>query len=53
MCTSQLSYLADAISRFFIGASLMVTRNDYALELFNGDTGIMLRDEAGGCRVAF
>ena len=31
----------------------MITRNDYALNLFNGDTGVVLRDVAGGYWVAF
>ena len=31
----------------------MITRNDYTLDLFNGDTGVVLCDTAGSYRVAF
>ncbi|HOT27195.1 MAG TPA: exodeoxyribonuclease V subunit alpha [Candidatus Ozemobacteraceae bacterium] len=33
---------------FFPGAVVMVTRNDYRLELFNGDTGLVLPAKDGG-----
>lgn len=39
--------------KYFAGTPLMVTRNDYALQLFNGDTGILLPDTEGGQQVAF
>jgi len=43
----------DSRGRYFAGAPLMITRNDYTLDLFNGDTGIVLHDTVGGYRVAF
>ncbi|HOY67670.1 MAG TPA: exodeoxyribonuclease V subunit alpha [Candidatus Ozemobacteraceae bacterium] len=33
---------------FFPGAVVMVTRNDYRLDLFNGDTGLILPAKDGG-----
>jgi exodeoxyribonuclease V alpha subunit len=41
--------------RFYPGQPLMVTTNDYALRLFNGDVGIVVPDEtmADGLAVAF
>lgn len=61
-CDGINAYLADALrhrfdpgsrGRYFAGAPIMVTRNDYTLDLFNGDTGVVLHDTAGGYRVAF
>jgi exodeoxyribonuclease V alpha subunit len=40
-------------AQWFAGRPVMVTRNDYALGLFNGDTGIALPDGAGALRVVF
>ncbi len=34
--------------RFYPGRPIMITRNDYEQKLFNGDTGIVRRDEAAG-----
>ena len=42
----------DATSPWHAGRPVIVTRNDYARGLFNGDVGIALRD-AGGVRVWF
>lgn len=39
--------------RFFPGAVVMVTRNDYRLELFNGDTGVILPGPRGGLNALF
>lgn len=41
--------------RWYPGRAVMVTRNDYALRLANGDIGIVVRDPAapGGTAVAF
>jgi len=41
--------------RWYPGRAVMVTRNDYALRLANGDVGIVIRDAAapGGTAVAF
>jgi exodeoxyribonuclease V alpha subunit len=61
-CDGINAYLADTVrhhldpgshGRYFAGAPIMITRNDYALDLFNGDTGVVLHDRAGGYRVAF
>ncbi|HEX2948697.1 MAG TPA: ATP-binding domain-containing protein, partial [Armatimonadota bacterium] len=61
-CDGINAYLADTVrhqldpgsyGRYFAGAPLMIIRNDYTLDLFNGDTGIVLYDTAGGYRVAF
>ena len=37
----------------FPGAVIMVTRNDYTKELFNGDVGIVIGDVKGTCRAFF
>jgi exodeoxyribonuclease V alpha subunit len=39
--------------RLFAGAVVLITRNDYKLQLFNGDVGLCLRDAYGGYRLAF
>lgn len=41
---SELTYLINGSSDWFEGCPLMVTENDYELGLFNGDTGVVLRD---------
>ncbi|MEK6424122.1 MAG: AAA family ATPase [Burkholderia gladioli] len=40
-------------AHWFAGRPVMVTRNDYALGLFNGDIGIALPDPRGALRVWF
>jgi exodeoxyribonuclease V alpha subunit len=40
-------------SAWYAGRPLMVTRNDYALNLMNGDIGLCLPDAHGVLRVAF
>jgi len=37
----------------FAGAPVLITRNDYARGLFNGDVGVTLRTPGGGRRVVF
>ncbi len=37
----------------FENQPIMVTRNDYSLGLFNGDTGVVVRTESGDLRVCF
>ena len=37
----------EATHKYFSGQPVMIVRNDYDLELFNGDIGITLRDEDG------
>lgn len=45
----------DAGSRggLFVGAPVLITRNDAASGLYNGDVGITLRQQGGGLRVLF
>ncbi len=43
----------DNHGKYFAGMPIMVTKNDYSLDLFNGDTGIILRDTANSYRAAF
>lgn len=38
---------------WYVGRPVMVTRNDYALDVMNGDIGICLPDAQGNMRVAF
>ena len=45
-----LGFMASA---WYVGRPIMVTRNDYALELMNGDVGICLPGPNGVLRVAF
>jgi exodeoxyribonuclease V alpha subunit len=45
-------WLADELGRFaedawYVGRPLLVTRNDYSLRLFNGDTGVLVARENG------
>jgi exodeoxyribonuclease V alpha subunit len=37
----------------FAGAVILITRNDYSKELFNGDVGVVLQDNEGAFRVFF
>jgi exodeoxyribonuclease V alpha subunit len=38
---------------WYIGRPLIVTENDYGLRLYNGDTGVVIRDDAGNATAAF
>ena len=38
---------------YFSGALIMITRNDYAKELFNGDVGVVLENNGGVFRAFF
>ncbi|SDO60384.1 DNA helicase/exodeoxyribonuclease V, alpha subunit [Nakamurella panacisegetis] len=38
---------------WYIGRPLLVTANDYALGLFNGDTGVVVRQADGSARAVF
>ncbi len=48
------SWLADAVAEFeaasdwYVGRPVIVTRNDYGLRLFNGDTGVVVAREGAG-----
>ena len=39
--------------RWYLGRPVLVTMNDYALGLYNGDSGVTIADGDGGLRVAF
>lgn len=41
----------DPGTGLFSGAPVLLTRNDYGRQLFNGDVGVALRDETGTMRV--
>jgi exodeoxyribonuclease V alpha subunit len=45
---SQLDPDAGPQSQLFNGALIMITRNDYDRQLFNGDVGMVLRQQGGG-----
>jgi exodeoxyribonuclease V alpha subunit len=52
------SWLAGELDRFgedawYVGRPLLVTENDYALRLFNGDTGVVVARSDGGKSAAF
>jgi exodeoxyribonuclease V alpha subunit len=51
--TVSASGKATAAASWFAGRPVMVTRNDYALGLFNGDIGIALPGGDGALRVMF
>ncbi|NQU12608.1 MAG: ATP-binding domain-containing protein [Desulfobacteraceae bacterium] len=54
ICEHLYSKFDDkANSNIFPGAVIMVTRNDYSKELFNGDVGVVLRDPKGTYRAFF
>ncbi|MGO9660308.1 MAG: exodeoxyribonuclease V subunit alpha [Acidimicrobiales bacterium] len=38
---------------WYLGRPVVVTENDYGLDLFNGDTGVVVARAAGGLAVAF
>jgi exodeoxyribonuclease V alpha subunit len=44
---------AGSRSGLFVGAPVLITRNDAARGLYNGDVGITLRQRGGGLRVLF
>jgi exodeoxyribonuclease V alpha subunit len=52
-------WLADAGSgpsaggAWYVGRPLIVTENDYGLRLYNGDTGVVIRADAGHATAAF
>jgi exodeoxyribonuclease V alpha subunit len=45
--------LLDPHTTWFPGRPVLVTQNDYAVRVFNGDIGIALLDDAGRLRVCF
>jgi exodeoxyribonuclease V alpha subunit len=45
--------LIDNLATFYENRPIIVTQNDYTLGLFNGDVGVVVRDEHGRLRVCF
>ncbi|MEA3232257.1 MAG: exodeoxyribonuclease V subunit alpha [Thermodesulfobacteriota bacterium] len=43
----------DPVNGLFSGALIMVTRNDYGKDLFNGDMGVVIGNTDGGFRAYF
>ncbi|MBL4687236.1 MAG: exodeoxyribonuclease V subunit alpha, partial [Nannocystaceae bacterium] len=51
--TLEEAGLIQRTSPFYDGRPIMVTKNDYQLDLFNGDVGIISRDANGRIRTVF
>lgn len=49
----RAAWQVDAQAPWYAGRAVIVSHNDYATGLFNGDIGICLADEAGRLRVWF
>ena len=49
----ELGYSAWREKGYFTGAVIMITRNDYSKELFNGDVGVVIRERSGAYRAFF
>lgn len=45
--------IAPREGEFYVGRPVLMTANDYALQLFNGDTGVVIRRSDGELRVVF
>jgi exodeoxyribonuclease V alpha subunit len=45
--------LIDTLGTFYENRPVIITQNDYTLGLFNGDVGVVVRDEHGRLRVCF
>ncbi len=45
--------LAKMMGNIFAGAMIIITRNDYSKELFNGDVGVIIKDANGIYRAFF
>ena len=50
---TRLGIATDTATGLFPGAVIMVTRNDYHRGLFNGDTGVVIRETTGRFRICF
>ncbi|MBW1734444.1 MAG: exodeoxyribonuclease V subunit alpha [Deltaproteobacteria bacterium] len=50
LCPDSRAWTRDG---FFSGAVVMITRNDYSKELFNGDVGVVIREGTGAHRAFF
>lgn len=49
----RLRWQLPAAQEWYAGRAVMISENDYALGLFNGDIGLALQDSAGHLRVWF
>ena len=49
----RLQWQQPAQAIWYCGRAVMVTRNDYASKLFNGDVGVCLADAGGGLGIWF
>jgi exodeoxyribonuclease V alpha subunit len=45
--------LIDTLTTFYENRPIIITQNDYTLGLFNGDVGVVVRDEHDRLRVCF
>lgn len=45
--------IVDAAETFYKGRPVMITRNDYVRQLYNGDAGVIWEDESGARRACF
>ena len=50
---TEFDPLAKRQSVIFSGAMIIITRNDYSKELFNGDVGLIIKDSNGTYRAFF
>lgn len=50
---NEFDPLARRKSDVFSGAMIIITRNDYSKDLFNGDVGVVIKDANGTYRVFF
>jgi exodeoxyribonuclease V alpha subunit len=45
--------LIDSQQRYYHGRPIMISQNDHNLQLYNGDSGVILADEAGVLQACF
>ena len=50
---SCMDTVLDPVTGIFSGALIMVTRNDYGKDLYNGDIGVVIRNTDSGFRAHF
>jgi exodeoxyribonuclease V alpha subunit len=48
---ARFGQAVDPVTGLFDGAPILITRNDYLHQLFNGDVGVALRDAQGSLRI--
>ncbi len=49
----ELEPASRTVESVFTGAVIIITRNDYSKELFNGDVGVVIKDKSGAYRAFF